>query len=488
MEKEKKYQFAGKYNIDFDRASLYGAILENSPDFVFLQHNEANIKTARFIDLNKVAIEKLEYEKDELLRLSPAEIAAPESILEINEMNAAIREKGRFSGDIILITKTGKRLNVEFESLNVKAGGGDFVVTEARIVPEDELSRENMLRMVNLVNTSDAAIISTNSLGIVQTWNKGAEKIFGYLSSEAISKPISIILSPEAPAKFQTIVEDIICGENIERFDKECKNILGRLVYVSLTISRISDSNSKIHGVSIIARNISDRKVAEDKLRESREKLRSLTKHIQKVREEERKRIAVEIHDQLGQALTALSLDLSWLKKKIKPSDEDVSQKIRQMHELIDHTSDAVCNITSRLRPSILDHFGLVSALEWQADDFSKRSGIRHELNVDPKEISPGEQVSVVVFRIFQELLTNIIRHSKADKAVFTLKEENNLLKLVVEDNGIGISEKEINAPGSFGLIGISERASTIGGSIRINGVSGRGTKVELLIPSGDYT
>jgi signal transduction histidine kinase len=226
-----------------------------------------------------------------------------------------------------------------------------------------------------------------------------------------------------------------------------------------------------------------ERQRAEDKLRRSLDQLRALTTYLQYVREEERTRIAREVHDELGQALTGLKLDMSWIATKVARSAKPVQDKVKTMVDHIDETIQLVRRIATELRPGILDSLGLVAALEWQANDFQTRTGIPCHVTASVDDSQFGQQLATVFFRIYQEALTNIIRHAKASRVDVRLSEENGALVLTVKDNGRGISEEEIANTRSIGLVGMRERAMLIGGEIALQGAPGRGTTMTLRVP-----
>jgi signal transduction histidine kinase len=226
-----------------------------------------------------------------------------------------------------------------------------------------------------------------------------------------------------------------------------------------------------------------ERQRAEEKLRRSLDQLRALTSYLQYVREEERTRIAREVHDELGQALTGLKLDMSWLATKVARSAPPVQEKVKTMVDHIDETIQTVRRIATELRPGILDSLGLVAALEWQANEFQTRSGIPCHVDSSVDDSQLDQQITTVFFRIYQEALTNIIRHAKATRVDVLLAEENGALVLSVKDNGRGISEEEIANTRSIGLVGMRERAMLIGGEIQLRGAPGKGTTMTLRLP-----
>jgi signal transduction histidine kinase len=226
---------------------------------------------------------------------------------------------------------------------------------------------------------------------------------------------------------------------------------------------------------------------AAEQLRESHEQLRALSVYLQTVREEERTRIAREVHDELGQALTSCKLDLSLISSQLK-NQKPLLEKARALSAHIDSTIQTVRRIATELRPGVLDHLGLAAALEWQANDFQNRTGIRCEVNSTLSESMPDQTVSTTLFRIFQETLTNIIRHAGATEVKVDLNESDGQIIMRVSDNGRGISNSEITRAGSLGLLGMKERAALLGGTFKIGRVpGGEGTCVTVSIPPGGF-
>jgi PAS domain S-box-containing protein len=228
---------------------------------------------------------------------------------------------------------------------------------------------------------------------------------------------------------------------------------------------------------------ITARKQAEERLRASHEELHNLTAHLESVREEERTSLAREMHDELGQMLTALKFDISWLAKRLPEDSRALLGKTEAMHKLVDNTIEKVQEISAELRPGVLDDLGLSAALEWQASEFENRTGISCEFSSDPEDIILSPDRSIAIFRVFQETLTNVARHAQATKVKVKLRKQDDKLVLRVEDNGKGIEKKQILNAESFGLIGMKERAQTLGGTVKITGSPGKGTKVLASIP-----
>ena len=228
---------------------------------------------------------------------------------------------------------------------------------------------------------------------------------------------------------------------------------------------------------------ISDRKKAEENLRVSQNQLRELALHLESIREEERTNLAREIHDELGQVLTGLKMDTSWMSKRIPQSETSVIGKAKAMVDLIDEAIETVKRVSAQLRPIVLDYLGLAAAIEWQTKELEKRSDISFEFKSYPRNIVLDRDRSTAIFRICQEALTNVVRHANASRVRVTLKEERNRIVLRIKDNGKGIDEGHISDLRSFGLLSMKERARYWGGQVEIEGTPGKGTLVLVKIP-----
>ncbi len=211
--------------------------------------------------------------------------------------------------------------------------------------------------------------------------------------------------------------------------------------------------------------------------------LRNLSNQIQEVREEEKSRISREVHDELGQSMTAMKMDLLNLQKNLPADKANLSGRVESMVELVDKTLGSIQRIAMELRPPILDAFGLSEAITWQADEFKKRFGIEFELNCEVEDAGLGSELKTALFRIFQESLTNVARHSEATRVKVALKKDQEIIRLKVEDNGKGLENDKRDDSTSMGLIGIRERARFWNGDVSFEGVPGKGTIVEVQIP-----
>lgn len=228
---------------------------------------------------------------------------------------------------------------------------------------------------------------------------------------------------------------------------------------------------------------ISARREAEAALRQSRERLRELTSHLNTVRENERSHIARELHDELGQMLTALKMDVAWMRARIDDTRPELRAKVDAMVTLLDETVDSVRRIASSLRPRLLDDLGLAAAIEWMVEGFSRRTGIRCELATSHEDFALDREHATGLFRMLQESLTNVARHAEANLVEISVAQDDCGIALSVRDNGKGMDLKHAAHGGSFGLLGMCERAHSLGGSFHIDSRPGAGTLVEVYLP-----
>jgi PAS domain S-box-containing protein len=252
----------------------------------------------------------------------------------------------------------------------------------------------------------------------------------------------------------------------------------------------VYDSAGDLMGVQVLAHDITKRKKAELDLQESEHKysniLRDLNKHIEEAREKERSEISLNLHDDLGQKLTALKMDISWIKKRMEVSNTALSDKFTGIERLIDDSVEFIQKISAEMRPAILFNLGLPAAVEWLLGEFKKSSGISGFLKISPPDFLIDTEVAVVLYRIIQESVTNVIRHSKAEEIFITISDDGSQIRMTIEDNGTGMDSAVLNNPKSLGLIGMRERARACGGEFTIESSPGKGTTLNVILPAGN--
>jgi PAS domain S-box-containing protein len=318
--------------------------------------------------------------------------------------------------------------------------------------------------------------------------NQAILDIYGYDSFEELKRiPLKERYTPESYAEFKIREEKRKRGDyGPSGYEISIVRKNGEVRQLQVFRKAILWDGKK--QFQVIYQDITELKQTEEALRASREQMRALAGRLQAVREEERTNIAREIHDELGGALTSLKIDFSLLTKSaLKIENEAVRTSLLagmdSMVKFIDATIHTVRRISMELRPGVLDDLGLVAALEWQLKDFEKRTGIRSEFIVPEEEISFDAELSTVLFRIFQEALTNVARHSGATEVRVRLRMDADSPTLEVEDNGKGIEKEKILSSKSLGLLGMRERAQMFGGRITVTGTPGIGTTVTVEIP-----
>ncbi len=353
----------------------------------------------------------------------------------------------------------------------------------------DELRRAHALINKTFLSMADAICIVNATDRRILACNAAYTTILGYGKDEVVGHTTDIMhVSAESDNRFGEMITDTFRASLIFRTEYPLKKKDGTIIETEITVTPITADKGFPDGVVNVIRDISERKRAEKELRVFREQLLALTTHLQSSIEEERSRISREIHDDIGQRMTALRMDLSLLEKSLKESSDPVVRditvnEIPEIQRMIDDGIQTLRKIIRDLRPEVLDTLGIIDGIRWQADEFQKRTGIHCTLKLPAQDHTFETKVSTTIFRILQEALTNVVRHANATEVRVTLRHTDDLLALEVADNGKGISENEKNKDESFGLLGIRERARSIGGSMSIVGEQGKGTVLHIDVP-----
>lgn len=464
------------------------AILDFAPALISIKNLEGNITlvNSRFEVLTEGS--PVKFTGKNLFDLFPKDIA--------NEMQK----------DDLLVEQTGKAIKTE-ETFVHKDGSihtylaikfpllneSDHVYSICSIctdITDQKLAQEALVKSEkNLQAIFDNAldgIFTIDGNGIIQTFNPSAERIFGYSAEKIIGKNVAILIHNIDTETHSRYIKNHIKSGNSRIVGAEQREVValhsdGNTFPLELSVGNIK--NDHHHMFIAITRDISLRTQTQEELNRSREQLRDLASHLESVREEDRKIIAREIHDELGQILTAISTDVHWIISHCPEDQYILEEKALSILPNVESAIQSVQRIVSELRPPILDDLGLESAVTWFCEQFQNRTGItcKPEINLDDSSISP--EYSTAIFRILQESLTNVARHSGASTAVITLGTINNTINMEIVDDGKGIKNNEINAHNAFGLIGMRERALTFGGKIVIEKRNDQGTSVNLILP-----
>lgn len=366
------------------------------------------------------------------------------------------------------------RLQCRLEE-QVQARTEALAVANARLQREIADRREAEGRFRSVLESAPDAMVLVDAGGRIVLVNSRTEILFGYRRDELLGRPVEVLM----PERFRDVhVEHVggyvsaprsrSMGENLSLFG--CHQD-GREFPVEVSLSPL-DTTDGMYVISTI-RDITGRRQVEAKLRE-------LAAHRDVVREEERKRIAGDIHDELGSLLTALKMDISLLRMQLG-DNAAAGDRLAQMRELVERTIRMVRKVATRLRPTALN-LGLVPALEWLLEDFRQRNDIACTLNADVVEVKLDDAQTTAVFRIVQESLTNVARHARATRVDVALCRHGKGLELTVVDDGCGFEPAKVEN-GSFGLLGIRERALALGGRAAVLSEAGKGTRVSIWIP-----
>jgi signal transduction histidine kinase len=231
------------------------------------------------------------------------------------------------------------------------------------------------------------------------------------------------------------------------------------------------------------ARAIKEKNIAETELKQSYGQLRSLASHLQNVREEERSSIAREVHDELGQQLTAIKLDIEWLMIKLEEAETGIKDKVGEMEKLVITTLKTVKKIVTELHPAILEKMGIIEAIKWQAKEFEKRTGLKILLSLTEEDVIIRDKTAIALFRIVQESFTNIIKHAQASNVSCSLQKWDKDIFLIISDDGKGFNPAAVAGKQSLGILGMKERTVILGGKYQIISEAGKGTKVLVVMP-----
>ena len=389
------------------------------------------------------------------------------------------------TNNVALIARDGREIPVEHSAAPILAGGGKVigVVLVFRDVAERRREQEATAEQAALLELTQDSVFVIDMDGTIRFWSRGAEAMLGYSKSQAAGKISHDLLRTEFPQPLDEIKAELMrVGHWEGDLIKTAQD--GRRIVVASRWALQWGKRDQLPRVLVINSDITERKRGEESLVLQKEQLRALAERLQWVREEDRKRVARDLHDQIGQILTAIKMDLTWMTRHLPESEVEVLARLTESIQSINDGVKSVRAICSGLRPGVLDDLGLAAAIEWQASEFASRNGVRCQVSVPPVDLHMDGDRATAAFRIFQECLTNVIRHAQAKSVRVSLCQEDENILLVVEDDGVGFCESDLsNSLGSLGLLGMKERAQFCGGDVQISSSPGNGTTVTVRVP-----
>ena len=386
-----------------------------------------------------------------------------------------------------LIRRNGDKFWALVSAKQVKDNTGKLLYLQAEhidITSRKKLEKEmysSSLYARNLIEASLDPLVTISAEGKITDVNKATENITGIARKKLIGSDFADYFENRGKAK--TGYKTVFSKGKVKDFPLTLLHKSGRKIDVLYNASLFKNENGEVQGVFAAARDVTELKKVEEELKKSKELLEKLNQHLIEVREKERNEIALNLHDDLGQKLTAINLDIAWLKSRIGVQSKPVREKIEEMCSMIKETIESIKQTSALLRPAILFDLGLVPAVKSQLFSFEKQTGIKCNLYFRPEEFVLEDRLSLILYRILQESMTNIARHSGASKADINLYVLKNKIRLIIKDNGSGIEKNKVNSFKSLGIAGIKERVKSVNGKMNIVGAPGSGTMISIEIP-----
>jgi PAS domain S-box-containing protein len=460
---------------------LYRTLANSSQAGVYI------LQDGKFQFANPHIQEYAGYTEEEMLGMDSLSLIHPVDRAPARKNAVRMLKGQRFSPyEFRIITSDGRTKWILESVTSIHYGGRPAVLGNSMNITEQKEAR-NRLEELEALESSILDAIPHAVIGlhnrVFNFANNAVKAVFGWRPEELIGKNVRIFYRTddeyeEIARRFYTALEK----QRTFHTEFPCRRRDGVDIICMVRASRIGETLRE-RRIVVTYEDITERIQAEKELEHSRQELRNLSTHQQTVREEERTRIAREIHDELGQTLTALKMDIAWLKSRLPGGMKPLHAKMQQMSKLADATIETVHRIATELRPGLLDDLGLAAAIEWQAADFQNRSGIACTAALAADDLELDRDLATSLFRIFQETLTNIARHAGATRAEVRLERSEDRIVLTVADNGRGITRKQSEDGRAFGIIGMRERAHLWGGELSITGNRDEGTKVAVAIP-----
>ena len=386
-----------------------------------------------------------------------------------------------------LLTKKGEKIpyffngySGKFKNTECLIGMGIDISTRKKVENEVRIKEEKYRYLFNN-NPAIILIWDIESLQLLEA-NDTALKEYGYTREEIPGMSMLDIRLEEDYERLRIFAKKMLAQtEPMARGIWRHKRRNGELIYMDISSHRISYNSRP--AILTLAENITQKLLTEERLKKSYDDIRLLNQHLETIREEERAGIAREIHDELGQQLTALKMDVYWLNNKVSNNTPQTTERLASMISLIDETVKTVRRIASDLRPGILDDLGLIAALEWQSAEFEKRTGIKTIFTTQISDVELEKKMATGIFRVYQEVLTNVARHANATLVETNVELADGVFCLSVQDNGVGFDPDDVKSKNTLGLIGMQERVAMLNGELILESKLNDGVKAMIKVP-----
>ena len=445
------------------------------------------VQDGKFQYVNHHAAAFAGYDAAELAGMSSMGLVHPEDRVKVRKQaREMLRGRRTSPHEFRIVTKDGHIRWIMETVAFIPYRGARAVLGNSMNITET-IEARNRLEALEALEASILEAIPHAVIGLqdrrIIFANDGVQTVFGRNAQDVIGKSVRLFYRSDADyEEIARVLYGALEKHRTFKMEFTCRREDGTDVDCMITASRIGES-LKEGNIVITYQDITDLKRAKTEVEQSRERLRNLSAHLESAREKERTRIARDLHDELGQLLTALNTDLVLLLNSVPPGQADLTKRAEDSIHLVEMTMQTVKRIYMDLRPGMLDHLGLAVAIDWLAADFQKRTGIRCGVSISPEELTLDADLSFSIYRIVQETFTNISRHAEASRVTVNLRQGADRVELVVRDNGRGITQEQLAKPNSYGLLGIRERAYHWGGEALISGRKGQGTTVKVSIP-----
>jgi two-component system sensor histidine kinase UhpB len=414
------------------------------------------------------------------------------SLLTSEEMplTQAMVHGARFQRDMFVQNDTcpqGRWIEVDARPLYDSAGQQCGALAQFIDITHRRLSDLSRRMMLGLFESSQDGMINVDPEGIILSWNSGAESIFGYSAPEVVGKSSLMMAPDDKVEEMRHVIERLNQGHRYWRSQTFGRHKNGATVEIARSITPIRDSGDRLLGYSTIVTDVTKWRATERELLSSREQLRQLSARLQTAQEQELNRISRELHDELGQLLTGLKMDLAWLDEKLNDSHPDLGLRVTEMNYLLEQTMQSVRRLATQMRPQLLETLGLAPALARLLEQTSTRAGFGCKLTVHPTVEARLHQVSLdaltALYRICQEGLTNASKHAQARHVNVEVTDAGDRLRMFIRDDGGGIDPSTLASTRGLGLVGMRERALLWGGTLEITNSEDGGTQLCVDFP-----